>query len=347
MKFKSLQDLGVLKNNLLEKQAIDPLEERVQNYLKEEGLDEFEEISAREIAFELHDRGYANLDEVHECFNVGPLDRAKREIIFYVRSFQSHLEGNNFPINASLGLILVGHWLYKEIKAGEGSFCEKIEGESHRRKEEIDKLDSRINEMGNTVKGRAYFVLEGFKRKNKPLRIFADAVNDSFLFREFSEQYKDAKRQKLDAEIKLNERESVSRKTLGDYFHPLRMNLAYIINDVIRRISTTEISTTESGHFKDSGIMDLLGKRGIELRRDVLGITKDIRAISYFSSDIYRYTLSLNDSDPEKLSLLEEGLGHIREYMSLEPESDQRFKVGCYLQDLFVVKYIQKNEVDL
>ena len=120
MELKSLQDLGALKTKLrrglVEESVIAPLEERIGEYLKQEGLDGFDEISATEIALDLHKSGYSDLDELYGYFSLRHLESRDR-ISSTFGGFQQYLERNNFPINASLGLILTGSDIFREVKS--------------------------------------------------------------------------------------------------------------------------------------------------------------------------------------------------------------------------------------
>ena len=184
MKLKSLQDLGCLKTELrrglVEERVIGPLEERIGDYLKQEGLDGFEEISVREIVLELHNKGYADLDEVCNLFSVGSIEESKNRIAYYLRKTHNGLGRDNFPLNASLGLIFIWDKLYREVKSRENLFCERVEREFLEGKELIDELDSRINGLKNNFKGRVYFALGNLGR-NKRIGIFADAARKAAL----------------------------------------------------------------------------------------------------------------------------------------------------------------------
>jgi len=334
MKFKSLQELGELKNRIINDRDIIPLEEIINFYLEKEGIANFREISPKRIASEIYRRGYENLDKLYGFLDDPGLEKSKRGIIWYSRNFQKNLEDSNYPFEASLGLALICDDLYKKIKLREETFHDKLEEEINAKKIEIRELGSKITEMNGSFRGKANSLLGRIEGD-----FVSSFINKLFLSK-FHEEYEDIIKQKLEAEEVSDRKKCALYNRLENYFYPIRTQLAYVFGDITRKILPTEF-----GPFKNNiNITKILRKRSIELLRSNICISKDPDALSYLKSDIYKYTLLLQDNDPEKLSLLEEGLKYTRE--SLKYDGADKFKLSNYLCDLFIVRYVQEKKLD-
>ncbi|MBI2507521.1 hypothetical protein HYV89_01060 [Candidatus Woesearchaeota archaeon] len=336
MKLKSLQELGELKNRIINDRDIIPLEGIINSYLENEGLANFREISARKIASEIYRRGYENLDKLYGFLNDPALERSKGGIIWYSRSFQKHLEDSNYPLEASLGLALICDDLYRKIKLREEVFHNELEEEIAAKKTEIRELGGCIAGMERSFRGKVNSLL-GRVEGNFISRF----INKLFLSK-FHEEYELIIKQKVEAERISDRKKGALHNRLENYFYPIRTQLAFVFGDITRRVLPTEF-----GPFRNNmDIAKILRKRSVELMMDNISICNDPEALSYLKSDIYKYTLLLQDNDPEKISLLEEGLKYARMYLRHDDTDKDKFKLSSYLCDLFIVRYVQEKKLD-
>ena len=338
MRFKSLQELGELKNRIINDRDIIPLEKIINCYLDKEGLANFREISAKKIASEIYRRGYGNLDKLYEFLDDQALERSKGGIIWYSHNFQKNLEDSNYPLEASLGLALICNDLYEKIKLREETFQSKLEEEINEKRTEVRDLGINISMMEGSFRGK----INNLLNRNGSNYLF-NTIKKLFLSKflsNFHEECESLIEQKVKAERALERKNGALYNWLENYFYPIRTQLAYVFGDITRKILPNEF-----GPFKNNiSVAKILRKRSIELMRGSIEICDDPDALSYLKSDIYKYTLLLQDHDPEKLSLLEEGLKYTRDY--LKHDDADKFKLHNYLGDLFIVKYTRGKKLD-
>lgn len=317
---------------------IDSLEERIDSLLEEEGLANLGWISSRKVSAEIYHRGYGDLDELYNYLDNPTLEKSRGYILWYMRNFQKNVESNNYPLDAVLGLLLISSDVYKEVNFREKIFCDRLENEISIKKTEIADLGSQIRNLENSLSGKFYNLLHRIGNYYKPLDYVSNFVANLFLSG-FDKKHEEIVKQKIYAERTYNKRKGVLYNTLKNYFHPIRVESAFVFGGIVRRIFPTEFGS------KDINLTRILRKRSVELMEEVIDICSDPDSIHYLESDTYRYALVLHDKDPEKLSLLENCLKYIKEHNLNSSAKKDELKLNSRLMDLFMIRYVQEKRL--
>ena len=349
MKFKSLKDLKLVREAIIERQIkpedkehLSRLEEQIYTYIEEAGVENFPEISAKNISRSVFELGYRDLSVVDSFFDLETFEDSLDAVLLYLRDYKLRLERCRFSADSILGWYLISDHLYRFTEDREERFGSEISERICEDTLELNSLKSELNHHQTSFTAKCYDLLDcGSKPNNITANLitrFLGYLKNSRIFHGFREQRDYLTDKKNEFENKIRESETSLLNSNKGYFHYLKGGIALITSEAIHRLAPTV-----KGPFEDIELMKFLRKRVVEVSRS---IQNESRRVAHLDYNIHRYTLLLDDRSQEKKSLLEEGVKYARVH-TLSNNTQNNVRLNSYLTNLFIVNYVQERKIQL
>ncbi|MAG45833.1 MAG: hypothetical protein CMH63_03630 [Nanoarchaeota archaeon] len=345
--FKDLKDLEVLKKALeLEKEVDTFLTERyekvkdleliLEGYVEEEGIQEYEEVDPRKIAFAMEDAGNEEFENLEKMFREAPLFQAKHQLVAYLRNPKKRVFERKISKEEGLGLFLVASRFYDIFRARREEIKEGLKPDIKSTRVRMKLLQENIEKRRKGVKVKIYDQLEKWKGNKLVNRIkfyiegWGDVEHYLFLRRS-------KKRLKKIIDNKRNELRDVQEHD----FEPIQLNLGNFMGDLMQKLANTF-----EGPFDSIDLTQHLRKKVVYVAEDVARNSggNNINRKMLLQS-LYKYSHLIPYGNPEKTYVLTKGLKHVRALMEKNDNLD--FRLLGYLSELFIAKGTQGEGIEL
>lgn len=348
IRFKSLQDLTPLKERFLSPKVnglevngeLGEWEQSIQSSLQEENLAQYQELSPREIAKALKNDLY---DEVSHLKFFSRNREEKKQLRARLTEIIEKLEQKRFPLKASLGAYLIMNHLHREIQEEERVWKAQAEQEFSRMQQSLEQCRGKQARHQKDISIRLYQLAESslqiYLQKYPAFvqRLRSARVRGILGWQ--NQEYCRGEEEKGTLEAALKEKGSEVTLTQEAY-RLMRRHLAFHLGELVGKIGPTE-----KGPFSKTEIMQNMREHALGLSREHIGTTRSKEPTEMFFKDIYRCSLLLDDTDPKKLQLLEEGMVFLPHHEDSGILS-RKLRIQSYVTEVCRIRYIQKRVLD-